>query len=58
MEVRNEGRKEGRKEGIAIGSKNKAWEIAKNMIAEGMTYPTIAKLTGLSIDEIEEIAKK
>ena len=56
--AKKEGRKEGRKEGIAIGSKNKAWEIAKNMIAEGMTYPTIAKLTGLSIDEIEEIAKK
>ncbi|MDI6791980.1 MAG: Rpn family recombination-promoting nuclease/putative transposase [bacterium] len=46
-----EGRKEGREEGRKEGRK----EAANNMIEFGMKIEDIAKITGLAINEIEEI---
>lgn len=45
----------GREEGIKIGEKKGKIEVAKAMLAEGMEVNTIAKITGLSIKEVEKL---
>ena len=60
---REEGRKEGREEGIAIGmasgraegEKYTQIETAKRMLDANLSSELIAKFTGLSIDEIENL---
>ena len=52
---RKEGIEEGRKEGIEEGRKNNSIQIAKEMKKEGMNPSLIAKLTKLSLDEIETL---
>lgn len=56
MKGRREGRKEGvevgRKEGIEVGQKDKALEMAKKLKEIGMESHLIAKVSGLSQDEI------
>ncbi|MBP5705388.1 MAG: hypothetical protein J6X12_11955, partial [Paludibacteraceae bacterium] len=54
-EGRKEGIEEGRKEGIEEGRKNNSIQIAKEMKKEGMFPSLIAKLTKLSVDEIETL---
>ena len=54
MEGKKEGKEEGRMEGKLEGKK----ETAKNALKEGMEIELIAKLTGLTRKEIEEIAKE
>ena len=49
------GKKEGEIIGIKKGSNQKAIEIAKNMINEKMDISIISKVTGLTIDEINNI---
>ena len=49
----NEGRKEGRKEGKKEGKK----ETAANMLTLGMSMDVIAKVTGLTEDEIKALNK-
>lgn len=46
------GRAEGRAEGIIEGEHKKAIEMARNALAEGLPPSIIAKLTGLSEEEI------
>ncbi|MCM1371286.1 MAG: hypothetical protein NC181_05320 [Clostridium sp.] len=53
--ARNEGRTEGLTEGIEQGSFNKAIEIAKNMLKENFDKNVISKITGLSINELNEL---
>ena len=48
-------REEGRAEGLAEGEEKKAFEIAAEMKREGYSSDTIAKLTKLSIEEIERL---
>jgi predicted transposase/invertase (TIGR01784 family) len=48
-----EGKKEGIIEGKKEGEKQKAFEIAKNLIDEGLTIESVSKLTGLSKEDIE-----
>lgn len=48
-------KKEGIEKGIAIGTKNKALEIARNMARDGMPCSTISKVTGVSEEEIEKL---
>ena len=59
MKGREEGRKEGRKEGIKEGEKKGRKEgqkeIARKMKADGLPNEVIAKYTGLSADEIEQM---
>ena len=52
IEGLKEGKAEGLKEGRAEGWDEKAREIARNMLAAGMDYATIERLTGLSADEL------
>ena len=49
--ARNEGREEGREE----GEKLKALEIAKNMLLMSIDVETIARATGLSVEEVEAL---
>ena len=66
-EMREEGRKEGREEGIAIGlatgraegrvqgAKNTQKEIARKMLNKGMDINSISEISGLSVEEINDI---
>ena len=54
-EGRKEGLEEGRKEGLEEGRKNNSIQIAKEMKKEGMKPSLIAKLTKLSLNEIETL---
>lgn len=45
----------GRETGIKEGEENKAMEMAKKSLAEGLSIELISKLTGLSKEEIEKL---
>ena len=49
------GKVDGRAEGIAEGEKQKSIEIARNMKLANLDTDLISKMTGLTIEEIEEI---
>lgn len=50
-----EGRAEGLVQGLVEGGYNKSIEIAKNMLSMSIDIETIAKATGLPVDEISKI---
>ena len=52
---RKEGKEEGRKEGKEEGIKESKLETAKSMKAEGLPVELIAKITGLTPEEIENL---
>ena len=52
---KKEGIAEGRVEGKSEGEKNKAIEIAKNMLKENFDIETIIKVTGLTKEEVEKL---
>lgn len=54
-EGRLEGRMEGLEEGLEKGEKKKALDIARKLKSKGMFAADISDLTGLSIDEINEL---
>ena len=54
-EGRAEGREEGRAEGMAEGRVEEKFVIARGMKADGLPVETIAKYTGLSAEEIENL---
>ncbi|MBQ3691650.1 MAG: Rpn family recombination-promoting nuclease/putative transposase [Bacteroidales bacterium] len=54
-EGREEGRAEGLVEGITKGAQSKAYEIARQMLADGISIDMIAKYTKLSQEEIKKI---
>ena len=51
----NSSYRKGRIEGQIEGERKKALEIAKNLIALGLTPDVAAKGSGLSLDEIEKL---
>ena len=53
-----EAREEGAKQGFEQGSKNKAMDIAKNLIKAGLDNNKISEFTGLPIKEIESLIKE
>ena len=53
--VRKESLDEGRNEGIGIGERRNSQKIARNMLAEGFPLLTIAKLSELTVEEVESI---
>jgi len=55
---REEGRAEGRAEGLAEGERQKAIEIAREMLAEGDSPERVARLTKLSLEEIEKLKQQ
>ncbi|NJN68487.1 MAG: hypothetical protein HC884_18145, partial [Chloroflexaceae bacterium] len=48
---------EGRKAGLETGQRQKAQEIARAMLAQGMELPLIAQVTGLPPDEVADLAR-
>ena len=52
---RLEGRREGEAKGFSDGSRQKALETAKNLMALGLSIENIAQATGLSKQEVENI---
>ena len=50
-----EGREEGREKGREEGRVNEKLEIARNALAKGSTPDFVAEITGLSLEEIEEL---
>ena len=54
-EGREEGRKEGREEGRKEGVKGGRADVARNLLSIGMTLEDIAKVTGLEIQDIEQL---
>lgn len=52
---RKEGQEIGQKEGQATGEYEKAIQIAKNMLAMGLSADLIAQATGLSLSQIEQL---
>lgn len=54
-EGRAEGIAEGRAEGIKEGEQQKAYAIARNLLSAGMSSQQIAQVTGLSIEDIENL---
>jgi predicted transposase/invertase (TIGR01784 family) len=51
-DARREGLQEGRQEGRQEGIQN----VARTALGDNIPHPLIAKLTGLSLDEIEQLA--
>ena len=54
-EAKRDGRADGLKEGKAMGAKEKEIQIAKNMLQENIPIEVIAKVTGLTKEEIEKL---
>lgn len=52
---REEGREEGKAEGMQAGERNKAVAIARNLIAAGMSQEEVARMTGLTVDEVRNL---
>ena len=49
---------EGKLEGIKEGKKEKSMEIAKRALDENMPLEMISRLTGLSVEELEELKEE
>ena len=47
-----QGRAEGMAEGLQVGERNKAIAIARNLISSGMSLEDVARMTGLTVDEV------
>lgn len=53
-----EGKQEGRQEGRQEGSQQKAREIALNLIAEGMGIEAVARITGLTVEVVQQLQQR
>ena len=58
LEGIKEGKLEGKLEGIKEGKEEKSREIAKRALNENMSLEIISRLTGLSIEELEELKEE
>ena len=52
---RAEGMAEGIAKGIAKGELSKGLEVARNLLAIGMSWPQIVQLTGLTEDQLKQL---
>ena len=57
-EGRNAGIADGLAQGISQGAEQKAIETAKNLLAMKLPLDSIAKATGISLEEVEKLAKE
>ena len=56
-DVRNEGIEQGIEQGIEKGAKTKALETAQLLLKKGkLTVDEIAEVTGLTVEEVKELA--
>ncbi len=53
--IYSRGMQKGRQEGIVTGEKNKALEIAKTMIQNGLAPELIVKCTGLTLTDVDAL---
>lgn len=53
-----QGREEGRKQGILQGEINAKRLLARNMLAEGLEPATVAKISGLTEEELQELTRE
>ncbi|MEG3899879.1 MULTISPECIES: Rpn family recombination-promoting nuclease/putative transposase [unclassified Microcoleus] len=56
-EGREQGREEGREEGLALGMREKALEIARQLL-NVLDNPTISQTTGLSVEDIQNLREE
>ena len=49
------GKTEGKSLGLAEGSRQKAFETARNLLVIGLSIDNIAKATGLTVQEVETL---
>ena len=49
------GRAEGMAEGMAKGELSKGLEVARNLLAIGMSWPQIMQITGLTEEELKPL---
>ena len=56
--ARRDGLNKGRKEGLAEGERRRTSEMAKKMLSEALPLDTIARISGLTEQEINEIKTK
>lgn len=56
--IKEEGIEEGKQEGKQEGSQEKAREIALNLIAEGMGIEAIARITGLTVEVVQQLQQQ
>jgi predicted transposase/invertase (TIGR01784 family) len=56
--ARAEGEQKGKEEGIQKGKIEGKEETARKMIAKGMDFSEIAELVGLSVEQVEQLAKE
>jgi flagellar biosynthesis/type III secretory pathway protein FliH len=56
-EGRKEGREEGREEGLALGMREKALEIARQLL-NVLDNQTISQTTGLSVEDIQNLREE
>ena len=57
-EAEQRGETRGEARGETRGERNKAIEIARNMLAENLPEDTVSKLTGLSVSDVTALAKE
>lgn len=57
-EAEQRGETHGEARGETRGERNKAIEIARNMLAENLPEDTVSKLTGLTVSDVTALAKK
>ena len=55
LSSRQEGRKEGKKEGMEVGRKEEKITIVKNSLQQGLELTVISSITGLTVEEIQQI---
>jgi predicted transposase/invertase (TIGR01784 family) len=55
-EGEQKGRQEGRQEGLQEGEQKGMYNVAENALRENLSVETIAKLTGLTLEEVNRIA--
>jgi len=49
------GRKQGRQEGILLGEQKGILKVARNMLASGLDFKTVQKMTGLTAEELNQL---
>ena len=54
---KEEGLKQGKEEGLKQGEINKAKEMARNMLKKGLDISLVSEISGLNIEEIQELIK-
>ena len=55
LSIMEEAREEGREKGRTKAMQRTVREIAHRMLSEGYTTDTVARVTGLSVEEIEQL---